>query len=283
MLGSIFLEMAFEYLLKIRNASGQLVYTTRRKTGCGRFLLAIRSIKGIFQEFVESGPAPLQYLLTYRLSQDHLKLFFGAIRSAGGFNNNPTAQQFTAAYKRLLLRSSIGGSRGNCQQRDQSAILQTFDDTCNVNKEAVTICEASLIRKYDLQEGGPVQSEHDYRDMPNFVNRPEYKVAALSYNACYVAKMAIKKILCEKCCQALGAKNHQAESRFLKLKDRGGLLKPTQSVMRVCEETEQSFQQMIATTGGNLPQGKFTADTIRLILSLIDQQWQKIMLVYKEG
>ena len=259
-----FLEMAFEYLLHIKNASGQLMYTTRRKTGFVGFLLAIRSIEGIFQDFVESGPAPLRYLLTYKLSQDHLELFFGAIRSAGGFNNNPTAQQFTAAYKRLLLRSSIGGSRGNCQQRDPTAILQTFDDTCNVNEEAVTICEASLIRKYDLQDRGPVQSEHDYGDMPNFVNLSEYKVAAISYIAGYVAKMAIKKILCEKCCQALGAKNHQAESRFLKLKDRGGLFKPTQSVMKVCEETERSFQRMIATTGGNLPQGKFNADTTRL-------------------
>ena len=72
--------------------------------------------------------------------------------------------------------------------------------------------------------------------MPNFANLSEYKVAAISYIAAYVAKMAIKKILCEKCCQALGAKNHQAESRFLKFRteDWAELFKPTQSVMKVC-------------------------------------------------
>lgn len=56
----------------------------------------------------------LKYLLTYKLSQDHLKLFFGAIRSRGGFNNNPTSRQFEAAYKRLLIQSEISaGNRGN--------------------------------------------------------------------------------------------------------------------------------------------------------------------------
>ena len=47
----------------------------------------------------ERKEAPMKYILTYKFSQDHLELFFGAIRSSGGFNINPTAQQFTAACK----------------------------------------------------------------------------------------------------------------------------------------------------------------------------------------
>ena len=49
--------------------------------------------------------------LTYKLSQDHLELFFSAVRAAGGFNNNPTPQQFMAAYKRLLFRDTIKGGQ----------------------------------------------------------------------------------------------------------------------------------------------------------------------------
>lgn len=75
------------------------MHSTRRKTGFVGFLVAIESVKGIFAEMIEKEDAPLKYLLTYKLSQDHLVLFFGAIRSSGGFNNNPTAQQFTASYK----------------------------------------------------------------------------------------------------------------------------------------------------------------------------------------
>ena len=98
-----FLDEAREYIIGLKNASGHLMYTTRRKTGFVGFLVAIDSIKSIFHELVGREGAPMTYILTYKFSQDHLELFFGAIRSSGGFNNNPTAEQFTAAYKRLLL------------------------------------------------------------------------------------------------------------------------------------------------------------------------------------
>ena len=32
----------------------------------------------------------------YKMSQDHLELFFGAVRAAGGWNNNLTALQFNS-------------------------------------------------------------------------------------------------------------------------------------------------------------------------------------------
>lgn len=53
--------------------------------------------------FVDSN---FKYLLTYKLSQD-LETFFSAIRNRGGFNNNPTAKQFIAAYKWLLLHTNV--------------------------------------------------------------------------------------------------------------------------------------------------------------------------------
>ena len=108
-----FLEVAFTYILELKSSTGQLMYQKRRKTALIGFLLAIVSVRGIYMDLVEKAEAPLTYILTYKFSQDHLELFFGAIRSAGGFTNNPTTQQFTAAYKHLLLRSSIQGGNGN--------------------------------------------------------------------------------------------------------------------------------------------------------------------------
>ena len=55
------------------------------------------------------------------------------------------------------------------------------------------------------------------------------------------------------CCIAPGSVNHQAESIFLKLKDRGSLFKPTQSVITICEETGKCFERMMKVSGGNLP------------------------------
>uniref|UniRef100_A0A1A8QWL9 THAP domain containing 9 n=1 Tax=Nothobranchius rachovii TaxID=451742 RepID=A0A1A8QWL9_9TELE len=58
---------------------------------------------GIYEDLVEHPAALCRYLLTYKLSQDHLELFFSAIRACGGHNNNPSVRQFRGAYKCLLV------------------------------------------------------------------------------------------------------------------------------------------------------------------------------------
>ena len=128
-----FLKQASEYILGLSDTGGIKMVFSRRKTGFIGFLIAIKSIEDIFCEWVEPENSPLRYLLTYKLSQDHLELFFGAIRCCGGFNNNPTSRQFTAAYKRLLLRSSIQSGHGNCITRDSTSILHILEDTCYIN------------------------------------------------------------------------------------------------------------------------------------------------------
>ena len=128
------------------------MHQTRRKTGFIGFLVAIRNTQNLFASLVERNEAPLKYMLTYKFSQDHLELFFGAVRSAGGFNNNPTTQQFTAAYKRLLMRSNIQGGNGNCQRQDITDILYVISDTCTIDGQEISLSDASIIRKYDLTE-----------------------------------------------------------------------------------------------------------------------------------
>ena len=255
-----FVNQASNYIKGLRDEMGNLMYKTKRKTGFVGFILAIESVKSLFHELVGRTDAPMNYLLTYKFSQDHLELFFGAIRASGGFNNNPTAQQFTAAYKRLLMRSTIEGGKGNCQKLDPTSILHVIDDTCNVNNEDVSITNAELIRKYDLTERSSVQ-DHD-NAIPNVCNLSDFKKASISYIAGYVGRMAEKKSLCMTCCEALGSVNHKPESSFLKLKDNGSLFKPTQSVVTVCEETEKCFQRMMNVTDGNLPHCMGIADAI---------------------
>ena len=191
--------------------------------------------------------------MTYKLSQDHLELFFAAIRSAGGFNNNQTTQQFTAPYKRLLMRSSIQGGNRNCQSQDLTDILYVVSDNCTIDDQEMSISETSLMRKYDLSDRQtPLNFDHDYC-IRSISKLSEYKRAAISYIAGFVARMVEKKLCCLTCCSALGSSNHTTRSSFLALKDRGGLFKPTKSVVAVCEETEKRFQRMLTTNKGELP------------------------------
>ena len=111
------------------------MFTSRRKTGPAGLPVTTDGIQSIFSDLVEKEEAPMNYILTYKLSQDLLELFFGAIRSSGGFKNNPTAQQFNASYNRLLLRSSIKGRRGNCTKQHETDILEVIGDSCKAKKK----------------------------------------------------------------------------------------------------------------------------------------------------
>ena len=251
-----FLDDCYQYIKGLRAADGTLIQFTRRKTAFIGFMTNIRSIQGLFNDHVEKDESPMKYLLTYKFSQDHLELFFGAVRAAGGFNNNPTSQQFTAAYKRLLMRTNVKGGQGNCIRQDMTGILNVTGDTYRVREHDITITDAALARKYDITDKNFQQLDHDYAEIPNITSISEYKQAAISYIAGYVAKMASKKLLCITCIAALGSKTRKPVHTFISFKDRGGLWKPAASVVKVCEVTELRVQKMLAFTSGKLPQGK---------------------------
>lgn len=67
------------------------------------------------------------HLFTHKLSQDHVENFFGCIRGRGGFNNNPTAAQFMASYRRLLIQTEVKSSNsGNCSQDMESILTESI-------------------------------------------------------------------------------------------------------------------------------------------------------------
>ena len=104
-----FLDEASEYIQSLRCTDGMSILTSKRKTGFLGFLLCIKSVLGLAGDLVNVENPVLKYLLTYKMSQDHLELFFSAVRASGGWNNNPTTRQSIAAYKQLLMKHNIEG------------------------------------------------------------------------------------------------------------------------------------------------------------------------------
>lgn len=84
-------DSAARYILSLTEQCGKRLVDGRRRTGFLGFLLNMVSTESIFNAYVVSGP--LEYILTYKLSQDHLEIFFGCIRARLGSNNNPTVIQ----------------------------------------------------------------------------------------------------------------------------------------------------------------------------------------------
>ena len=63
----------------------------------------------------------LSFILTYKLSQDFLEIFFNAIRLRNGWNFNPTPQQFRYAFRQLLLHAQpdiLLATTGNAVSQD---------------------------------------------------------------------------------------------------------------------------------------------------------------------
>lgn len=56
-----------------------------------------------------------------------METFFSAIRSQGGFNNNPSAKHFKSSYKRLLVRHEVKAAKtGNCMINDIQILFVSF-------------------------------------------------------------------------------------------------------------------------------------------------------------
>lgn len=248
------LQEARKFLLGLQSQLGKPMYLGQRKTGFVGFVASIDSCMKLFSVLVDAPNSPMSYLLTYKFSQDHLELFFAAVRSCGGFNNNPTARQFQACYKRLLMRHNIKNGNGNCSIMDNTTIL---------NIQYTTQSSISLAKKYDLVTRPPLESDHDYVDTPNYEEISQYKEAAVSYISGFVVRMMKKRIHCKPCISALTAEDETPHA-FVELKNHGGLVKASPSVISVCTETEKCFQHMLKMSDGKLPQGDGITEAIVL-------------------
>ncbi|KAL3222611.1 hypothetical protein MRX96_028390 [Rhipicephalus microplus] len=155
-------------------------------------------------------------------------------RERGGYNNNPTACQFRAAYKRLLFHTEVTSSdAGNCC-RDVVSILNM--------SSAVSLAESPTAvtshRRSSLLE--PVDDEHDYThrvDLPQSLSA--VTSAVVPYIAGFVARKVRSVTNCEECCAALESSE---EPDLVRAKNRGGLVAPSKDVLEICSIAEKGLR-----------------------------------------
>lgn len=110
-----------EYIKQLK-WNGISVLCTNRKIGFLRLILCMKSVINLANYVFKEG---MSYLLTYKLSQDHLETFFSSVRSQGGFDNNPSARRFKSAYKKLLTHvNGIIPLTGNTIPKDDTLLIR---------------------------------------------------------------------------------------------------------------------------------------------------------------
>jgi len=143
-------------------SEGHQILLSQRKTGFLGLIICLNNLIQLYE--VVKKKNGINYLLSYKLSQDHLEVFFSALRSRGGFNNNPNAIQFKSAYKRLFVKHQISGSEyGNCSTINTASLLFV---SLNKKKGA-----DAIYNDINLEEDNNVfkENDHDY----------DYRVPAL--------------------------------------------------------------------------------------------------------
>lgn len=109
------LDNAKDYILQLK-CERISILEHRRKTFAVGFLINVMSYKKLALDLLNKENEPLKYFLPYKTSQDHAELTFSYIRSAGGWNNNPSALQFRWIIRKMFFRNSLSSSKNaNCQ------------------------------------------------------------------------------------------------------------------------------------------------------------------------
>ncbi|XP_049947543.1 uncharacterized protein LOC126455824 [Schistocerca serialis cubense] len=226
-----FLLKAQRYIKELTvgpNHQAMRVVDSNRKTGGDTNSCSSTEVSASLQMF--SGP---------------LGNVFSAIRSRGGWNNNPTARQFVAAYKRLLIHSEIRGSeRGNCITLEDIPIL-TFSSS-NVEDHINNTSERWQLLSTE-NSAATTDNGHDYFATGIYLS--EVAVHIVVYIAGFVVRHLEKTLKCEPCLSVLRGDGSHVAYSLIHRKSRGGLVLPSNDVVDICVCAEKVFRWY--TTGNS--------------------------------
>lgn len=198
-------------------------------TGFLGLLVNIESITILYFKFIHPPSSPLDYLLTYKLCQDHIEQTFCLIRARGGFNDNPTTKQFMYAFRALLIHKELR--------------MSTVANSLPQDSTEFAILSASSTRKRQLNESDtPTDNlfEDWLYDDVNLKGLDSIDHDIITYIAGYVERKIDKILKCNDCRSALYT--NETENSMLVEQKRfcaGGLIDAHKDTVIICKTAEQ--------------------------------------------
>ena len=214
---------------------------SQRKKGFLGFLVNLKTYRDIFSLYVEEKKF-LNYILGHKLSQDHLELMFGTIRSSLGKNNNPTVIQFNSALKKVLLGATHTGLWENCISQDETTLLLPTSTSENLSL---------FSEKYDLNSGNGDQWLNSPIDLylAYLQSRTLFKENVLNYVAGFIQRQIRNKEQCVHCRLFMSNIKDVHACSLLDRKNRGGLTLPSVQLEKVVQISEAIFSNLLKTEG----------------------------------
>lgn len=239
-------------VLKPKKNSNEVTVTTQttnilespRKTG---FLGLIICLRNVFRMSEVLKKKQYDYLLSYKLNQDHLETFFSAVRSRGGYNDNPNSFQFQSAYRALLIHNEVRNTSENSNinlTADDLGILTVSSSCkrpCTILDKLISETEVMLEdsnpddpEPATMEEEEPVLSEFNLNTVPHiagFVSRKVSKSLSHPQN----------KKKCIFCANAVIGDREKTASQLFRQKDRGRFTPPSEDAVIICAQLEKMF------------------------------------------
>lgn len=258
-----YFEKAIQFISGLKlEPNGKSILKTDSKTAFFGFIQNMKNMKNIYNEYIESDV--MESLFTFSLSQDHLELLFGRIRSMHGFNDNPTVEQFAAAYRRLQVHNDVTASNyANCSE--------TYESILTVSSRRPKLAKSNQTLMIN-NNNGISEDDEDLVSIGTLANDEvahAIKLNVIAYLASFIEKEIIESrgrrlaVTCMDCIRAFGDDDF-IEDAFLERKsEEEDILIPCKSTVDICTAAETVLQRQ----GYNIKQYD---RTIEQILACID-------------
>lgn len=183
------------------------------------FIVTIRNIQALWKHMKDLG---FKYLLTRCLNQDPLENFFGIIRGLCGQNYRPTCSQFISAFKTCLINNLHSTSTTmNCEHDGTEFLISLLRPISE--PQSTTIPFAAT---FASSSSFPMHHPNGASNLPKSI------VEMRIHTSSYIAGFIYKKFIMHGCtaCDAYFLSEECCDSHaFIRLKDYGGLLYPSQA------------------------------------------------------
>lgn len=187
-----FINSSIRYLETLQDRYHLPILKSPRKTGFNGLITRLKSMGRLFDNVIKTRQ--LTFLISYKISQDHIEMLFSAIRSRGGFNNNPTAGQFEATYKKLVHSELSISENANCLLQDSTTILHVTSSKKKLENNFLDILCVEEEESF-LDDSGEQNIEPEEFNI--------YKEDVIQHIAGFVVRQLSKIINCSVCCSAL--------------------------------------------------------------------------------
>lgn len=247
-----FFDRTITKLMSLR-LKGVKCVNSRRSTGFIGFIVNMISVRSMYEDFVLTGD--LECLALFYNSQDMLESFFSRIRGVLGYNDNPTAQEFKAAIRKLLFYNEITSSIfANCADNlniltvssVKESISQNIIST-NSNTEENSNFEQNFDENYEENEEffeeiyQLRESSSDFEVGAEIKDKEDVTIAFVA--GVIEKKVSSSKFGCNDCltlCENLFKENDKVSGEFI---ESIRTQRPCKSSFMICKHAHDVFDE----------------------------------------